>query len=309
MARLPRIKALDEQGWYHLHSRVAGVRGDYPLAEPACRRKLIELLRHFTSLYCCAMAAFCVMGNHWHAVIHFQAPFPMNNDDLLRIARKFYPGKSGEKKLAAWNDEQWKRFAARIFDVSEFMRNLQASFARWYNRTHNRQGRFWAGRFGSVLLEDERSVLDCMLYIELNPVRAGIATLPEDYQGSSEYLRSIGKSDWLMDIGRILHADSEKQSRREYRHLLYWRGTERTRENQAVIPKRVAREEEKRGYKVRGIFRKRIAHLTEGVVLGSSEFVNRHLTSVIDLGHYLRRRNPIRPCDSPHCVLRPQRRR
>ena len=307
MSRLPRIKADGEQGWYHLHARVAGVRGRYPLQETACRRKLSDLLQRFSGLYMCEMAAFCVMGNHWHAVMHFQAPFALEEGDLAAIAAKFYPGKAGQKMLASWTEEHWQRFAGRIFDVSEFMRNVQMAFAKWYNRTHDRSGRFWGERFGSTLLEDEKSVLDCMLYIELNPARAGICALPRRHKGSSAFLRAIGKDKWLMNIDRVLASDSEQQARREYNHLLTWRGTEPTRKGQARIPAHIAREEERRGYRDRGAFLKRVGHLTEGLAVGCHQFVNEKIASMKERGYYLRRCNPIKPEDSPHRALRPQR--
>jgi hypothetical protein len=62
------------------------------------------------------------------------------------------------------------------------MRNIQSAFARWYNQTYDRRGRFWGGRFKSVYLQDSNAVLDCMLYVDLNPVRAGLVERPEDWK-------------------------------------------------------------------------------------------------------------------------------
>jgi hypothetical protein len=307
MARMPRVKNHGEAGWYHLYARAAGVEGEYPLESPECRRKLASIIERFTRVYQCCMAAFCIMGDHWHTVIHFAAARLLEGDELVKLAEAFYPGSAGKKLLAGWLEADWARFARRIFDVSEFMRNVQSEFASWYNRTHNRKGRFWGDRFGSVILEDERSVLDCMLYVELNPVRAGIAELPEDHRASSCHLRAIGEDDWLVDVGEILEAANEKAARKEYRSLLLWRGTEPTREGQASIPRSVVRREEKRGYRVRGAYAKRLAYLTEGLVLGSREFVSLHLKKMMDLGYYLRRREPVEVAGSPYCVLRPQR--
>jgi hypothetical protein len=306
MARLPRIKVTDEEGWYHLHARCACVNGEYPLEEPACRFELLRLLKRYTGLYQCVMAAFCIMGNHWHAVMRFLAPREMEGGELRRLAERFYPGERGRKRLAAWTDPDWKRFEARVFDVSEFMRNVQSEFARWYNDRHDRRGRFWADRFGSVLLGDQKAVLDCMLYVELNPVRAGIAVLPEDHRASSCHLRVVGDDGWLMDVGELLEAEDEEAARRELREMLIWRGTEVSAEGQAAIPEEVARREEQRGYAVRGVFTRRVAHLTEGLVLGGAEFVSKHLGLLRQAGIYKRRRQPIDPDQTPHFVLRPQ---
>ncbi len=58
----------------------------------------------------------------------------------------------------------------RGFDLSEFMRHVQSAFVRWYSKTYQRRGRFWADRFKSVHPETTQAVQDCLLHVELNPV-------------------------------------------------------------------------------------------------------------------------------------------
>jgi hypothetical protein len=123
-----------------------------------------------------------------------------------------YPSKASQSQIEGWSEEEWEHFRQRLFDVSELMRNIQSSFARWYNRSYDRRGRFWADRFKSVFLETEEAVLDCMLYVELNPVRAGLVERPEDWRGSSIYLRDIGKASWLMPLTRICDQESEEKA-------------------------------------------------------------------------------------------------
>jgi hypothetical protein len=65
MARVARFKILNNDAWYHLYSRIAGRRDHYPLAEEASTRKLIDTFEHFTKIYYCEVAAFCVMGSHY----------------------------------------------------------------------------------------------------------------------------------------------------------------------------------------------------------------------------------------------------
>jgi hypothetical protein len=45
-------------------------------------------------------------------------------------------------------------------------------FSRFYNRRHNRRGFFWGDRFKSVIVEKGETLINCLTYIDLNPVRA-----------------------------------------------------------------------------------------------------------------------------------------
>jgi hypothetical protein len=55
-------------------------------------------------------------------------------------------------------------------------------FARFYNRRHNRLGYFWGDRFKSVIVENRQTLINCLAYIDLNPLRAGLVERPEQYR-------------------------------------------------------------------------------------------------------------------------------
>jgi len=65
------------------------------------------------------------------------------------------------------------------------MRDLAGCYAAYFNRRHCRSGSLWEGRFGSCVVDSARYVLGCYRYIELNPVRAGMARGALDYEWSS----------------------------------------------------------------------------------------------------------------------------
>ena len=79
------------------------------------------------------------------------------------------------------------RVAERMRDMSRLLKDLQQRFSYWFNRTRAtpRCGHLWADRFKSVVLEGGEALWNCLKYIELNPVRAGICSTPEEYHFSS----------------------------------------------------------------------------------------------------------------------------
>ena len=46
------------------------------------------------------------------------------------------------------------------------MRNIQQGFVRWFNKNHNRRGRFWVDRFKSTILYGEQSLVECMQVVD-----------------------------------------------------------------------------------------------------------------------------------------------
>ncbi len=129
MARVARFKIQNDHAWYHLYSRVAGCRGDYPLSDEASTRKLIGLIKHFSDVYFAEIASFCVMGGHYNFIAGFEAPWEVEEDELRVRARLMYPGDVSQRQIDGWPKEKWERFRERIFDVSELMRNIQSAFA------------------------------------------------------------------------------------------------------------------------------------------------------------------------------------
>ena len=65
------------------------------------------------------------------------------------------------------------------------MQAVGRSYVRYFNHRHGRTGTLWEGRYRSTLIETERYLLACMVYIDLNPVRAGMVALPAAWPWSS----------------------------------------------------------------------------------------------------------------------------
>jgi putative transposase len=82
--------------------------------------------------------------------------------------------------------------------IPQMMQSVGRRYVRHFNRAQGRTGTLWEGRYRSTLIQAERYLLACMAYIDLNPVRAGIAETAGDYPWSS-YSHSVGRrSDRLI---------------------------------------------------------------------------------------------------------------
>jgi REP element-mobilizing transposase RayT len=164
--------------------------------------KLYELAGRFAMDLC----AYAVMSNHYHVVLHVdkdraeswsRAEVIERWQRLFRgspLSQRYLSGESlqpAEQRLLTQQVEVWRQ---RLMSVSWFMRVLNESIARQANKEDRCTGRFWEGRFKSQALLDEPALAACLAYVDLNPVRAGIAKTPEKSNHTSIRQRSIQAS-------------------------------------------------------------------------------------------------------------------
>ena len=74
---------------------------------------------------------------------------------------------------------------AQADGLSRTMQALGRRYVRWFNRRHGRAGALWEGRFRSTVIDPEHYLLDCMRYVELNPLRAAFVADAATYPWSS----------------------------------------------------------------------------------------------------------------------------
>ncbi len=294
-----RFKLSHHTAFYHVYSRISGSPDDRPLEQSGCQDKLLAIIHHYTRAYCCEVAAFAIMGNHYHLVLRFEPKSQLTSAELSRRAQMLYPGSRSQEIIANWSSSQWQSFNDRLFDLSELLRNIQARFAKWYNQTFARRGRFWATRFKSVLLKDLRAVRDCMIYIDLNPVRASLAERPENYEFCSQYQRSLGQrvSGWLLPLHHLfdIHT-SEPQACKDYTYRLCYRGNLtpiNSKVNQTSIPATILESEQLLGFVHPGLFLRQIKHFIDGLIIGSETCICEQLSHFRETGQYQRRAKPI----------------
>ena len=156
------------------------------------RRKWIEdRLHELAGIFAIDLCGYAVMSNHYHVVLHIDQPLAnqWTVKDVIEQWHQLFTGnllsqryQLGEKLSAAESTvlsecvETWR---ARLMDISWFMRVLNEGIARQANAEDGCTGRFWEGRFKSQALLDEAALIACMVYVDLNPVRAKIANKPE----------------------------------------------------------------------------------------------------------------------------------
>src|SRR3989338_7668059 len=84
--------------------------------------------------------------------------------------------------------------------LSKVMHGINLSYAQYFNNKHERTGYFWHDRFESYTIQKDSYLINCILYVEYNPVRTKIVQRPEDYQWSSYRARVLGGRDSLLDF-------------------------------------------------------------------------------------------------------------
>jgi putative transposase len=192
-----RLVSLTDTPYYHCVSRCvrrAFLCGVDPVSgfDFSHRRGwIVERLKELASVFAIDLCAYAVMSTHYHVVIRVdrERALAWSDEDVAERWLKLFHGQplvqrlmAGERlseaecQAAAVWIETWRR---RLYDLSWFMRCLNETIARMANAEDHCNGRFWEGLFRSQALLDERAVLACMAYVDLNPIRAAMADTPE----------------------------------------------------------------------------------------------------------------------------------
>ena len=105
--------------------------------------------------------------------------------------------------------------------VSGMMRSVGRVYVQWFNDQYRRTGTLWEGRYKATVVEDERYLLTCMRYIELNPVRAKMVRAPGEHPWSSFAANACGEASDLVEPHPIYRAlgSTPEDRRGAYREL------------------------------------------------------------------------------------------
>ena len=83
--------------------------------------------------------------------------------------------------------------------LPKIMMRLTLAYSSFFNKKYRGVGHVWQGRYKSSLVDKEDYFIWCGLYVELNPVRAGLVARPENWRWSSYNFYAFGKTDPLLE--------------------------------------------------------------------------------------------------------------
>jgi putative transposase len=128
--------------------------------ENADYEEYIGILAHYKRKFGIKLLGYCFMPNHVHLILE-----PKNPKELAK-----------------------------------FMQCVTQGYAKWFNLKYNKVGHLWQGRFKSMVIQKNDYFLDCVYYVEANPVRASLVLSPVDYPWSSYKERVLMSDKKLLDL-------------------------------------------------------------------------------------------------------------
>ena len=193
------------------------------------RRQWIEnRMRILSSLFAIDLCAYAVLSNHFHIALKLcpEEAESWTDDEVVERWTSLFKGplliqkwQAGEPLIPA----QLKTisdciavYRERLSSLSWIMKCLNEPIARQANKEDGCTGHFWESRFKSQALLTEEAVLTCMAYVDLNPVRAKMATTPE----ASDHTSIQERITPHFNLEEAIHQQIDQQSLRRFELLL-----------------------------------------------------------------------------------------
>ena len=280
--RKPRIKISDGSAVYHCIGRVVG--GQFLLGDVE-KERLRQLLWDYADFCGVEVITYCLMSNHFHVLVRVPEVVAVSDAELLAKVTRLYGRKSPLvqtmtehfQKFGVIPEDLRESFRARMGDVSGFMKELKQRFTKWYNKQYGRFGTLWAERFKSVLVEDEPGAVGTVaMYVDLNPVRAGLMEDPAEYRFCGYAEAVAGNGAARRGIRSFHETGPWKRVAAAYREALLVQSGTANRSGKSVLEREVIREKLKAGVELsKGqVLRLRVRYFSDGLVLGSRNYVN-----------------------------------
>ncbi len=245
--------SLDETPYYHVFTRcvrrayLCGVDSYSGRSYEHRRQWIVDRIRLLSSIFAIDICAYAVMSNHYHLALKVcpEQVSTLVDDDIIErwcslfkgplIAQRHRAGESLTPAEKASLGEIVQVWRTRLGSVSWFMKCLNQPIARRANIEDGCTGKFWECRFTSQALKTEEALLSCMAYVDLNPVRAGMAKSPE----ASEHTSIRERIEQRFDLANAVQSQFNSGNLRSFdiplKPLLHFTST-RTGEEATGIP-------------------------------------------------------------------------
>ena len=187
----------DDTPYYHIVSRcvrrsfLCGVDRATGTSYEHRRSWIENRLRLLASIFSIEVCAYAVMSNHLHLVVKL-CPEQTQTWSDADVAARWTSLFKGPVLLQRWQNQQPLSpaeiqtlkeclgvYRDRLSNLGWFMKCLNEPIAKRANQEDNCTGHFWEARYKSQALLTEEALLSCMSYVDLNPLRAGMADTPE----------------------------------------------------------------------------------------------------------------------------------
>ena len=209
---------VEETPYYHIVSRC--VRRAFLCGEDSVtgrsfehrRQWLVDRIKFITSIFDIDVCSYAIMSNHFHIVLRVgdTADWPANRVlmawsqlfSLPVLCERYLKGEINTEAELKKVKEYVAEYRSRLMSVSWYMKGINEFIARMANEEDKCTGHFWESRFKSQALLDERALLTCMVYVDLNPIRAAMAKALSDSEFTSIKERIENKTTWLSGFGK-----------------------------------------------------------------------------------------------------------
>jgi hypothetical protein len=251
--------SLKETPYYHCVSRCVR-RGwlygvdEYSGKDYSHRKQwIVDRLTDLVSVFSIEVCSYAVMSNHYHldVFVDVHRAQGWSEQDVVNrwttihkmpeLVRRYLKEvvSLAEQDAAKVIIETWRQ---RLMNISAFMKEMNEHLARRANAEDQCTGRFWEGRFKCQAQLDEAAILTAMAYVDLNPIRAGIASTPEDSEFTSIYQRIQSMQGKSTNGPRLRHFHETGNQRdcipflfNEYLQLVDWTGRSIRGDKQGAI--------------------------------------------------------------------------
>ena len=242
MARQARGEYLDPKEVQVVHGIQRCVRQCFLCGEDRSTGKSFEHRRGWirdrmeflASVFGIDCLTYTVLSNHLHVVLRNRPDVVQtwSDEEVARRWLTLFPERRNEQeepeeptkeelRMITSDAQRLEELRTRLSDISWWMRCLAENIAVRSNKEEQISGRFWQGRYKAVLLLDEMSLLACAAYVDLNPIRAALAELPElsDYTGAKDRIDDLRERSKKRGLSAMLDRathDWERSGRRKH---------------------------------------------------------------------------------------------